>query len=305
MLLRMLKPTSLDTVITDFLNARRAERLSEHTLLSYQNGLNKFLTYLGHDHPVAAIKPADIRGFLAEQEEVSDTTLLKYYTCLSALWTWLVNENIVKDHTIHRVSPPKPEERAIMPYTREHIIAFLHATDRSVPYKRAGQRVCDHATHCGARDRAIIYLLVDTGIRVSELCGLKVRDLQPTSCLVYGKGKKEREVPYSEVTHAFIWAYLDGVPDLHKNTLVFPIQRHAVYDVCERLSARTGIDDVHPHRFRHTFAISFLRNGGNIFVLQRILGHTSLVMVKKYLAIAQSDLDEAHLRSSPVTCWNL
>ena len=76
---------------------------------------------------------------------------------------------------------------------------------------------------------------------------------------------------------------------------------------CLRSAGGSGssVADAHPHRFRHTFAISFLRNGGNVFALQRILGHESLEMVKRYLSLAQMDLEKAHQPARPAANWPL
>jgi site-specific recombinase XerD len=82
-----------------------------------------------------------------------------------------------------------------------------------------------------------------------------------------------------------------------------------VYDtlrsLMDRLQEQAGVHDVHAHRFRHTFAITFLRNGGDIYTLQKILGHSTLEMVKTYLDIAKSDIARAHEKASPVTNWGL
>jgi len=83
------------------------------------------------------------------------------------------------------------------------------------------------------------------------------------------------------------------------------LNRSALQQLLEVIGVRAGVSNCHPHRFRHTFAIQFLRNGGNIYTLQAMLGHTTLDMVKKYLAIAQTDLDRDHEKASPVKGWAL
>jgi integrase/recombinase XerD len=109
-----------------------------------------------------------------------------------------------------------------------------------------------------------------------------------------------------------IWRYLLTRDDVQPEDHTFlsqrghkrPLTTDACYQLIKRLGERCGID-AYPHRFRHTFAITFLRNGGKTLELQRLLGHASLAMVKRYTRIAQVDLDEAHKRASPVANWNL
>jgi site-specific recombinase XerD len=83
------------------------------------------------------------------------------------------------------------------------------------------------------------------------------------------------------------------------------MNRSRLLKILVSLGKRSGVSDVHPHRFRHTFAIQYLRNGGDPYTLQALLGHSSLDMVKVYLRIAQIDIDTAHRRASPVNNWKL
>ena len=84
-----------------------------------------------------------------------------------------------------------------------------------------------------------------------------------------------------------------------------PLERYQLRRLVVRIADRAGVQNIYPHRFRHTFAINFLRNGGDIYSLQRILGHTTLEMVKNYLAIAEADVNAAHKRASPVANWKI
>lgn len=302
----MVNPYPINQAVEDFLFARTSERYSLNTISSYRNALTKFCNFVGQDKSVRDIGPLDIRGFFVEQDEVTNITLVKYHTAISALWTYLVEQKEVNEHIAQQVKPPEPEEREILPFSPDEIVRLLLCTDRSKPYKRGMQRMCDHATHAGARDRAVIYILLDTGIRVSELTGLRVGDLEEGGFTVMGKGRKERWVPMSETTHEYLWIYLESrKEELKKDTVVFPIERRSIDHMLTRLEKRSGVKGVHAHRFRHTFAITYLRNGGDPYTLQKILGHSSLEMVKKYLAIARVDIQAAHARCSPVASMKL
>jgi site-specific recombinase XerD len=156
------------------------------------------------------------------------------------------------------------------------------------------------------RDQVIILFLLDTGVRASELCKLRVSDIGKDGVYVRGKGSKDRIVPMSDTVRAALQEYL-GAKKRKAGDRVFqtiqgnPMTPSSLRGVIKRMARRAGVPKAHPHRFRHTFAINFLRNGGDVFSLQRILGHETLDMVKRYLAIAKSDISLAHAKVSPVT----
>jgi len=124
-----------------------------------------------------------------------------------------------------------------------------------------------------------------------------------------GKGSKQRRVPISEATSQAIAAYLATRPNATITTPLFlsdrgaRMSRNGLLQLFERLGERAGVAGVHPHRMRHTFAINYLRNGGDSYTLQAILGHSTLDMVKRYLNIAERDLVARHATASPVINW--
>jgi integrase/recombinase XerD len=164
-------------------------------------------------------------------------------------------------------------------------------------------------------------VLVDTGIRRSELCDLIIADLNLTanSMLIRGKGagrdKKERIVYFGRGTARAIWRYVTPrLKPANNNDPLFLVgsadyPRQMKPDVLRRLlkriGDRAGVSGVHPHRFRHTFAITYLRNAGDPFTLQILLGHSDLTQVKRYLKIVRADCADAHGRASPVDNWRL
>jgi integrase/recombinase XerD len=162
---------------------------------------------------------------------------------------------------------------------------------------------------------------VDTGIRAQELCDIQIGDLNlgTNSVKIGGKGhgrdKKERHVFISKRTAKALWRYItprlsasgeeDRLFAVNIDDDPRPMSRDVLRRLLKRIGDRAGVSGVHPHRFRHTFAINYLRNGGDVFTLQALLGHSSLVMVQRYLRIAQTDCSEAHKQASPVENWRL
>jgi site-specific recombinase XerD len=159
-----------------------------------------------------------------------------------------------------------------------------------------------------------LLLLIDTGMRASELCGLELRrvDLRNGVVEVFGKGSKERSLPIGPRTKAALSKHiLENRTNARVNEPVFltregePMDRHALLKMVYRLAEVAGVQDAHPHRFRHTFAIQYLRNGGNERTLQDVLGHESLDMLRTCTRIAQVDMINGHQLASPVENWRL
>ena len=157
-------------------------------------------------------------------------------------------------------------------------------------------------------------------MRVSELCKLNVPDvdLRQGAARVVGKSRqnsgqgKARSVYIGKRTQKALWQYLAHRQVLHSaDSPVIATRdgdrfnRQYMHTLICRLGDRAGVRKCYPHRFRHSFATNYLRNGGDIYTLQRRLGHTSLEMVKRYLKLAEADDRAAHRRASPVDNWKL
>ena len=294
--------------IPEYLESKRAQHLSPRTLEDYEGILHKFAREVG-ERDVADIEVKDVRHYLASLT-VSKKRVKNVHITLSSFWTWAVSEGICVTHIPRLIKPPKPEKRVIVPIRKPEIEAMLDATQYSVVYMRRGKRDSQNKLANTLRDRAIIFFLLDTGVRASELCQLCMNDVGYEGACVHGKGSKDRIVPVSSSTRNHLKTYTSRRKRKGKDFVFLtqdarPLTSDSLRSIIVRVSERAGLLGVHPHRFRHTFAINFLRNGGDIFSLQAILGHETFDMVKRYLAIAQLDIQEAHRKASPVSGWHL
>lgn len=298
---------------TGFILNCEARRLKPNTVKDYKNTYKNFTAYLQHDVRFDHITRQDIEGFLASIKGVSNNTLKHHHSALGSLYTWAVSEQIVPKNLVRLIQPPKVEKKEILPFTEQEMRLMLAAIPRSASYKRPGKGISNHAVLHPERGRAILLMLLDTGIRIGELRSLKIFqvDRQNHRVQVMGKGAIERSIPFSPRTAQAIWRYLTTRPNAEKDEPLFASSNNRHLDKTQLgksirlLGIKAGVQNVHPHRFRHTFAIQYLRNGGDPYTLQKLLGHSTLEMVKHYLALAQVDLDRAHKRASPVDNWAL
>jgi site-specific recombinase XerD len=150
-------------------------------------------------------------------------------------------------------------------------------------------------------------------MRVSELCHLKLNDvwLEEGMLKVLGKGNKERLIPMGKQVQRCLWHYISRFrpePLVASGNLLFlaqdgkPLTKDRAEKIMARYGKKAGLKGVRcsPHTLRHTAAVKFLRNGGDVFSLQRMLGHASLEMTRRYCELADTDVKQAHMTASPV-----
>lgn len=202
----------------------------------------------------------------------------------------MIREDYVQRHIVRQVPRPKPQKKAIVPFTETEIRLLFSVTGRKYH-----------------RNRAILLLLLDTGIRASELIQLAHDDidLRTRRVRVMGKGNKERFVPISPRTASALFRIMIEKENDSDHRHLFGITRLSLTHLLVYIGKKAGVKNVYPHRFRHTFAIYYLRNGGDPYTLQQILGHSTMQMVLHYLQLAQIDIDNAHQRASPVDRFKL
>jgi site-specific recombinase XerD len=295
---------------------KESEQRSEHTLLDYKNTYRVFAEFLKNDRFIDTIDLDLVEEFFRTRT-VGLKTISNYRSALSVLWEWAMTKErkYVSENVIRQFKPKKPNKPDIVPISEYEIRLILSAIKTSKKYKTHGKVVCNSLPE-GDRDKAIVLTLLDTGARASELCDMRIMDAEiripnKNIFVAHGKGDKERHVPICTTTAQAIWTYLATRPEANMNSPLFAtnkgrkINRNNLGDILERAAERVSVRDIHPHRFRHTFAINFLRNGGNVYALQDILGHEDLETCIRYLHIAQTDIDTAHKIASPVANFGL
>ena len=314
--------------------SKQAEGRSVNTINDYRNSFHKLTLFFNSDPMIDTITKSDLVRFFAwlqqdyESEpdgvaprgkfKLSPKSVLNIHINLSSLWHWAMDEKLVKTNILREIKFTKPPAPVIDPISQEEWARLLRACETTRNWKTREETKTHRSTF--DRDRAILFTLLDTGARASELCAIKFHDVSLANRTIKLRGKgpgrepKERLVSIGRATADAINKTLRPRLGLiqptsplfvvkNKYDTDLPFTRDNLGNLLKRIGDRAGVSNIHPHRFRHTFAINYLRNGGNVFALQAMLGHTTLDMVKRYLQIVQIDLDREQQRASPVDNW--
>ena len=288
---------------------------SAETIKTYTWVFNHFAEFVG-DVELEAITSNDVRRFLNHlrtEHDMSKRTVHDNWARLSSFWTWAEQELRI-DHIIRgKIKRPGYPKTLIEPFTQDEVRRMVKAAEHMKPYKGKGGKLITPRQPTASRDIAIVLTLVDSGLRASELCSLTLADYDQKRGRLHvrhGKGDKQRFVVLGNRSRKALWRYLATRPAAQGKESLFAtktgkaLDRFQVHRLIERLGEQAGIDNAHPHRFRHTFAITFLRNGGNIYLLKELLGHETLEMTMHYAKLAEQDIDKAS-GHSPVDNWKL
>jgi len=304
----------LSNAVQGFLLHKKLE-FSHTTVPSYQWALDHLIDFLG-DVEVSGITTADLRllfDHLLTEHKLSRRSIKDIWARLSSFWTWAEAELEVKHVIKGKIKQPSYTKKKVIPLTEAEIKAILVATWYNKEWETRNGRKVKSKRPTALRDRAIILTLLDTGARASELCSLTIDDYDKKRgriLIQHGKRDKERIVTIGLRTQKALWRYLadrtDGKPSapLFATNEGYHLKRDNLYRIVVTIGKNAGVKHVHPHRYRHTFAITFLRNGGNVPLLKELLGHEKIEMVLEYARIAEIDIDAA-VKFSVADNWRI
>lgn len=284
--------------------------LSPNTITGYEVIFRRFVEFL-NDSEMDKITSNDVREFLfaylpdehkqSTGKNLEKKTIANAWIALSSLWTWAATELGIPHIIKGKVKIPKFNKKAIEPYTQDEIRRMVAAAKYTKEWEtRTGKRAQTKRLTAD-RDVAMILTLLDTGIRASELCDLTIADYDEKRGRLHvkhGKGDKGRFVIMGNRARKALWKYLETRKDTKPTDALFAtkteqhLQRDNLRHTLQTIGEQAEIEGVFVHKFRHTMAINFLRNGGSMALLKELLGHESIETVLIYAKIAEQDIDD-------------
>lgn len=267
-----------------FIDAKRIEGCSERTLQYYNLTVSQLLSFV--TVPVRKMTTDEIRGYLAEYQQrnnCSKVTVDNVRRNISSFFSWLEEEDYILKSPmkrIHKIKTKQPVKEIIS----DEMIERLRDNCKCV------------------RDLAMIDLLYSTGIRVGELVGLNISDInfEERECVVYGKGDKERKAYFDAKAKLHLQNYIEGRQDNNPAlfiTLDAPYDRLKISGVeirVRELGRKLQMDKIHPHKFRRTMATRAIDKGMPIEQVQKILGHSQIDTTMQYAIVNQNNVKTSH-----------
>jgi site-specific recombinase XerD len=303
----------LENLIKGFEPSCHAEGKSPKTIEWYVSFLGRFRKFLEQRQIPAyvdSIDKSDIRDFIRflqmeartprTSKPLSPATIQGYTRTLKAFFSWLKREDYVNYNLMTTIPVPRAPVKVIDTFSADQIQRLIS--------------LCQRSDGIGYRNLSILLLLLDSGIRVSELANIELSDLKLAEGYIRirrAKGGRERMVPIGTLTQKSLWRYVNNfrpppltgnITKLFLNDKGLPLTKNGIQQMLRRYGKKAGITGVRcsPHTFRHTFSENYLLNGGDIFSLQKILGHSSLASVRMYINLFALDVKKQHMRYSPV-----
>jgi integrase/recombinase XerC len=296
-----------DSLLAEFFRYLKVQKnASPHTLASYRTDIGQFFAFAAAKQGGAEVQPASvtpilIRAYLAslKEEDYARRTIARRMAALRSFFRFLCREELLADNPFTTVRSPKLEKKLPVFLDPGEITTLLE-----LPAKNP----------LGRRDTAILELLYATGMRVGELAGLSVRDVDLAEgyALVYGKGSKERVVPVGRKANNAVNLYLElSRPVLYAKAkiphdILFvnkdggPLSDRSIRRLVDKYVEATAIaKNVSPHTIRHTFATHLLNNGADLRSVQELLGHVNLSTTQLYTHVTKERIKSIYQQAHP------
>jgi integrase/recombinase XerD len=293
------------SLIKSYLTALWLEKgLSENTIAAYRHDLSNFNQHINDAKPVefslVEVSPIEIQDYLAKRLHQGNNarSTARFLSCLRGFYLYLIRENRISENPTALIDNPTLGRPLPKTLSESDVEQLLQAPDTDTPI--------------GLRDRTMLEVLYACGLRVSELIGLKISDinLRQGVVRVFGKGSKERLVPLGDEAMSWIERYMrHGRPELINvaiSDIAFPssrgkiMTRQTFWHRIKHWAMAANIEkNISPHTLRHAFATHLLNHGADLRVVQLLLGHSDLSTTQIYTHIAQARLQELHAEHHP------
>ena len=270
--------------INSFLSAKEIEGCSQRTISYYKENIQRLISKL--EKPIKGITTEDIRNYLSNYKETNNcgsVTIDNIRRVFSSFFAWLEDEDYIIKSPVRRIHKVKAASIIKETFTDENI-----------------EKMRDECKNI--RNLAIIELLISTGMRVGELVNLNIEDInfEDRSCIVQGKGNKQREVYFDARTKIHLMQYLNIRKDDNKALFVSknkPHQRLSISGIeliVRKIGVKTDVNRVHPHKFRRTLATMAIDKGMPIEQVQKLLGHVKIETTMHYAMVNQNNVKNSH-----------
>ena len=288
---------TIQTAFDSFMIDQQIKGNSSKTLKYYDTDIGMFLAFMGQDFRLDELTFKQLQQYymFTVERSLSSTTVQSYIRAVRVFLSWCYREDYLQMDFTTKFRLPKAKRKTIDILTDNEVKILFKV-------------LAEHRTVLRLRDRCICALMLDSGLRKGEVVTLATSRLHVVEgyAIVDGKGNKQRSVPLGLFTRKCIMQYLSKRPDCERQDAFFltnngsPITDNTVKQMFHRLKEDTLIPRIRPHLLRHTFATRFLENGGDIYTLQQILGHSSLEMVKKYVHLTSRETVKNFTNYSPL-----
>lgn len=250
------------------------------------------------------------KRFGGDESPLKYSSIDNYWKIIRGFCRW-ANEALSIARVELHLKRPKYELPEIFPYSQDEVKRLLDACQYTQVVKESG-RAYKIKRQNADRDKSIIMILLDTGMRPGEFTRVTLGDVNLESGEIYirpyrsSKKSKGRTVFLGSRTKQIVWRYIaKQQAELRQSDPLINLKVSSLRLQIHRIGENAKVEHAYPYRFRHTFAVNFLLNRGDVFTLQRLMGHKTLEMTMRYVNFVKSDLQEIHRYASPVDNWRL